>query len=89
MPDLSGGFGEYVVELDVEGIAIVSVLASSAVEAETAAAERVGPSDVTELDVVEVSRVVGPFPSSPATRRLPWYRGIVRRSKAASHERQA
>lgn len=58
MPDAGGELQVYVVELDVEGVAIVTVHAASSDEACELAETRARPADVTELDVVEVRRVV-------------------------------
>jgi hypothetical protein len=86
MPKAEEGKREWVVELDVEGIAIVSVDADDAQEAISKALERAKPADVTELDSVEATRIAGPFASTPASRRLTWYRGPEKASKAGSRD---
>lgn len=58
MPDQVDDLDVYLVELDVEGVAIVSVVASSSDEACERAESQAKPADVTELDVCEVRRVV-------------------------------
>lgn len=80
---------EYVVELDITGVAIVSVQASDAQEAVAKAVERVKPTDVHELDDVEATRVTGPFVSTPRTRKMPSFRRAPRPSKTVSRGGQA
>ena len=70
------GEGDYVVELRVAGVAVVSVRASSDDEARTLAIKRVRPVDVTELDDATFSRGVrfergGPRAVDTPTRRPP------------------
>ncbi|MCI0346581.1 MAG: hypothetical protein L0221_14225 [Chloroflexi bacterium] len=62
---------EWVVELAVSGVAVVSVDADSAEHAIALAVERVRPVDVTELaDDIEATTVAGPFaPLRPRRRR--------------------
>lgn len=62
---------EWVVELAVRGVAIVSVEADSAEHAIELAVARVRPADVTEVsDEVEATTVAGPFaPLRPRRRR--------------------
>lgn len=58
MPNRSSALPEYVVELDVRAIAVLSVHAESADDACSKAESQVRPADVTEVGDVETLRVV-------------------------------
>lgn len=89
MPDAGEELKVYVVELEVQGVALYSVEAPDADRACELAEQRAKPVDVTELEVVETRRVVELAARGEAARRAARGLGPQRRSKGLSHGRQA
>jgi hypothetical protein len=76
VPKSTSSLPTYVVELQVSGVAVVTVEAETAETAGELAEKRVTPADVTELDVTEVSRIASlaparPRPAAGAEARVP------------------
>lgn len=83
------GYGEYVVQLQVDATAIVTVLADDEQDAIVKAIERVRPVDVTDVAEAEATIVAGPFESTASTRRRRSRRRAERASKAVGSGGQA
>ena len=89
MPNAAPSRADYVVQLDVEAIAVVTVQAVS-VEAAVALAERdLRAVDVTEVRSAEAAIVSGPHPPSRARGVGILRRGRQEPQETAAHGRQA
>jgi hypothetical protein len=89
MPSRRDSRPEFVVELEVQAIAVLSVHAESAEEACATAESRVRPADVTELGDVETLRIVRVGEAEPRVLKTRGRRSAQTAAKGADRAGQA